>query len=63
MKRPITDYVANPENVLAILMKESNSKYYDTIIGCVSQGLLLEDLPRHIQRKISKDLYPRIIKK
>lgn len=63
MKRPITDYAANPENVLAILMKEANSKYYDTIIGCVSQGLLLEDLPRHIQRKISIDLYPRIIKK
>ena len=45
------------------VLKEANLKYYDTIISCVSQGLLLEDLPRHIQRKISEDLYPRIMKK
>ena len=60
MKRPLTDYVSNPENVVAILMKDKNAKFYDTVIGCVSKGILIDELPKHIQSKISKKIYPRI---
>lgn len=53
MKRPITDYVSHPENVVAILMKKKNDMYYNTLIGCVSKGFPYEELPIAIQRKIS----------
>lgn len=56
LKRPITDYVSKPENVLAILSKDKNDKYYSTVVGCVSKALEVNDLPKHIQAKINPDL-------
>lgn len=62
MKRPITDYVSNPENVVAIFMKEKNGDFYDTVIGCVSSGILKADLPKSIQAKISEKVPSKILK-
>ena len=56
LKKPITDYVSKPENVLAILSKGKHDRYYDTVIGCVSSGLDVNTLPQNIQAKLSPSL-------
>lgn len=54
----LSEYTTSEENVLAILCK--SSKKYDTIIGCIKSGLLIEDLPKSLQNKLG---FPKDIKK
>lgn len=60
MKRSISDYVSCPKNVIAILMKDSGSRLYDTVVGCVSDGIKMSSLPEDIRAKIDPSLAPVI---
>ena len=56
LKRPIRDYVSNPENVVAILMKNRSDKFYHTIISTVSKGIKIDELPEFIKKKIDSSI-------
>lgn len=56
MKRPLTDYVSQPKNVIAVLIKNSNSDYYGEVVGCVANGIKENVLPGEIQAKIMPSL-------
>ena len=53
MDRSINDFVSNPQKVIAILMRKPEDEYYDTLISCVTKGLLISDFPDDIRKKIS----------
>lgn len=56
MKRPLTDYVSQPKNVVAVLIKNYDSDYYDGVVGCVANGIKANVLPHKIQAKILPSL-------
>ena len=60
VKRQITDYVSNPQNVVAVLMKDPSEGFYNTLVGCVKRGLSMESLPKEIRRKITPDAPPEL---
>lgn len=63
MKRSILDYVSKPKNVVAILMKENNEKYYNYVVGSVSSGIKREELPLYIANKIDEELVHIVLKR
>lgn len=60
MNRSILEFVSKPQNVVAILMRKPGETYYDTLIGCINNGLLVSDLPVEIQKKLSPSLPVRL---
>ena len=56
MKRSILDYVSRPKNVVAILLKKNDEKYYRHVVGTVASGIKREELPQHIANKIDARL-------
>lgn len=63
MKCSILDYVAKPKNVVAILMKRNNDRYYNIVIGSVAMGIKRDMPPTYIANKIDTSLERIIIKK
>lgn len=63
MKRSILDYVSKPKNVVAILLKKNDEKYYSHVIGSVASGIKREELSVHIANKIDAGLEHIILQK
>lgn len=61
MNRSILEFVSKPQNVVAILLRDPDAAYYDKLIGCVTNGILLSDLPEDVRKKISPCFNERLI--
>ena len=55
MNRSIMEFVSKPQNVVAILMRKPEDEYYDTLIGCINNGLVISDFT---SEKYLKAIFP-----
>lgn len=48
----IGDYATDYSNVIAVLVKNSSEKRFREVVGCVTKGIAVSDLPASIKDKI-----------
>ena len=58
----IGDYVTDYSNVIAVLVKNVSDKKFKDVIGCVTRGIMVSDLPASIKDKIDYNVEDKIVR-